>query len=357
MAPSQSRKEHTKKEKEAARKRGPSLLGKGCGLGRKARVVSGAFYYEPTHHVYKVRCHLPKGKTLPDLTRLFQQELAKFNSAGDSIHGAIATCATPSQGNQPLIANGETASDASINVRTSTRTSGSHTRKATRVKRSNRKARSHKKRRSARLRAPEIDDDEESSAETEHELDIIDLQSQLSGQSPCPGNEHELDIIALQSQLSGQCPSPANTFDQSSLGADSLIRQDFRPEDGLLSQFPLCQPAFTPPGDYTLLDLDVDDEWERIDRHFLSDNLIWPEGGAADTSLLSPGTPEVRRGGIKTTQQEESNLARIASILPIGLAGCHPPITEACTMPAKRPKIFTALTLQWTFACGLPAYC
>lgn len=70
MALSQLRRGHNKKEKEAARKRGPSLLSKGCGLGRKARVVSGAFYYEPTHHVFKMQCHLPRGETLPDLNGL-----------------------------------------------------------------------------------------------------------------------------------------------------------------------------------------------------------------------------------------------------------------------------------------------
>lgn len=70
IMPLSQRRGHNKKEKEAARKRGPSLLNKGCGLGRKARVVSGAFYYEPTHHVFKMQCYLPKGETLPDLNTL-----------------------------------------------------------------------------------------------------------------------------------------------------------------------------------------------------------------------------------------------------------------------------------------------
>jgi hypothetical protein len=58
---------HSKKQKEVARKRGPSYLRKGVQLGQKANTIAGGFYKEPTHRRWCVSFHLPEGCEAPDL--------------------------------------------------------------------------------------------------------------------------------------------------------------------------------------------------------------------------------------------------------------------------------------------------
>ena len=45
-------------------------MGKTIGLGRKANTISGVFYYEPTHGVWRRKSHTPDGLELPDLNEL-----------------------------------------------------------------------------------------------------------------------------------------------------------------------------------------------------------------------------------------------------------------------------------------------
>ncbi len=67
LVPRRIRGKHSKKQKEAARKRGPSYLRKGFQLGQKANIIAGGFYEEPTHRRWCIACHVPKGRELPDL--------------------------------------------------------------------------------------------------------------------------------------------------------------------------------------------------------------------------------------------------------------------------------------------------
>ncbi|KID83320.1 hypothetical protein MGU_09411 [Metarhizium guizhouense ARSEF 977] len=66
---------HTKKQKETARKRGPSYLRKGVELGQKANIIAGGFYEEPTHHGWCLSCHIPEGRDLPDLQAIFNDQV------------------------------------------------------------------------------------------------------------------------------------------------------------------------------------------------------------------------------------------------------------------------------------------
>lgn len=61
---------HTRKEKETARKRGPSFEEKAIQLGEKANIRILAVYENPTHGVWHIAKHCPAGKTLPDISKL-----------------------------------------------------------------------------------------------------------------------------------------------------------------------------------------------------------------------------------------------------------------------------------------------
>ncbi|KAH8713538.1 hypothetical protein HC256_006680 [Beauveria bassiana] len=65
--------DHTKKEKETARKRGPSLQKKTKQLGEIARIRTLTLYEDPTHGVWHVAMHCPTGKSFPDLTALVNE--------------------------------------------------------------------------------------------------------------------------------------------------------------------------------------------------------------------------------------------------------------------------------------------
>lgn len=69
----QRQSKHTKKQKETARKRGPSYLRKGVELGQKANIIAGGFYEEPTHHGWCLSCHIPEGRDLPDLQAIVRK--------------------------------------------------------------------------------------------------------------------------------------------------------------------------------------------------------------------------------------------------------------------------------------------
>jgi hypothetical protein len=66
--------DHTKKEKETARKRGPSLQKKTKQLGEIARIRTLTLYEDPTHGVWHVAMHCPTGKSFPDLNALVSIE-------------------------------------------------------------------------------------------------------------------------------------------------------------------------------------------------------------------------------------------------------------------------------------------
>jgi hypothetical protein len=70
---------HTKKQKETARKRGPSYLRKGVELGQKANIIAGGFYEEPTHHRWCLSCHIPEGCELPDLQAIVRKDGSPLN--------------------------------------------------------------------------------------------------------------------------------------------------------------------------------------------------------------------------------------------------------------------------------------
>ena len=72
------RRDHTKKQKETARKRGPSYLRKGVELGQKANIIAGGFYEEPTHHRWCLSCHIPEGRDLPDLQAIVRRYGSPF---------------------------------------------------------------------------------------------------------------------------------------------------------------------------------------------------------------------------------------------------------------------------------------
>ncbi|MGH7960376.1 MAG: hypothetical protein ACRERD_00935 [Candidatus Binatia bacterium] len=80
------RSKHTKKQKETARKRGASYLGKGVQLGQKANIIAGGFYEEPTHHHWCISCYIPEGRELPDLEAIVRDPLS-----------AVAHCILPNQ--------------------------------------------------------------------------------------------------------------------------------------------------------------------------------------------------------------------------------------------------------------------
>ncbi|PMB63376.1 hypothetical protein BM221_010739 [Beauveria bassiana] len=61
---------HTRREKEAARKRGPSLQDKTKQLGAKANIRTLTLYEDPTHGFWHIAKHCPHGKTFPDIGRL-----------------------------------------------------------------------------------------------------------------------------------------------------------------------------------------------------------------------------------------------------------------------------------------------
>ncbi|KAK2595184.1 hypothetical protein QQS21_007089 [Conoideocrella luteorostrata] len=69
------RSQHSKKQKETARKRGPSYLRKGFQLGQKANIIAGGFYEEPTHRRWCISCHIPEGRELPDLQAIFRDHV------------------------------------------------------------------------------------------------------------------------------------------------------------------------------------------------------------------------------------------------------------------------------------------
>ncbi|KGQ02401.1 hypothetical protein BBAD15_g12389 [Beauveria bassiana D1-5] len=71
--------DHTKKEKETARKRGPSLQKKTKQLGEIARIRTLTLYEDPTHGVWHVAMHCPTGKSFPDLTALVNE----FSKGGE----------------------------------------------------------------------------------------------------------------------------------------------------------------------------------------------------------------------------------------------------------------------------------
>lgn len=57
---------HTKKQKEAGRKRGKSLVKKANTLGRIAKTPCMAFYLDPTHQAWMYGCYFPEGKPVPE---------------------------------------------------------------------------------------------------------------------------------------------------------------------------------------------------------------------------------------------------------------------------------------------------
>ncbi|XWW94427.1 hypothetical protein V2A60_002370 [Cordyceps javanica] len=61
---------HSKKEKEAARKRGPSLKDKTKQLGEIARIRTLTLYEDPTHGFWHIAMHCPTGKSFPDISSL-----------------------------------------------------------------------------------------------------------------------------------------------------------------------------------------------------------------------------------------------------------------------------------------------
>ncbi|KZZ86852.1 hypothetical protein BBO_09592 [Beauveria brongniartii RCEF 3172] len=73
MAPKAVLTGHNKKQKEAARKRGPSLKNKTRKLGLKANIRTAVFYEDPTHGIWHMASHCPTGKTLPDLNALLAE--------------------------------------------------------------------------------------------------------------------------------------------------------------------------------------------------------------------------------------------------------------------------------------------
>lgn len=61
---------HSRQEKEAARKCGPSLQRKSKKLGTKANIRTLTLYEDPTHGFWHIAKYCPKGKTFPDVGKL-----------------------------------------------------------------------------------------------------------------------------------------------------------------------------------------------------------------------------------------------------------------------------------------------
>ena len=59
-----------KQERERVRKRGPAFLKKGLEIGTLGKTVAGAFYYNKTHHCWKVAFSTPPNHDLPGLDAL-----------------------------------------------------------------------------------------------------------------------------------------------------------------------------------------------------------------------------------------------------------------------------------------------
>ncbi|KAM3526961.1 hypothetical protein MY4038_006577 [Beauveria bassiana] len=68
---------HSKTQKETARKRGRNWLRKGAELGQKAEIICGGFFWDPTHHEWRVELHVPEGQEAPIEISQFLEKLSK----------------------------------------------------------------------------------------------------------------------------------------------------------------------------------------------------------------------------------------------------------------------------------------
>ncbi|KAK5988057.1 hypothetical protein PT974_12193 [Cladobotryum mycophilum] len=315
MAPRRSRRTHSKKEKEAARKRGPSLLSKGCGLGRKARVISGAFYFDPTHHVYKVDCHIPEGETLPDLTRLFNKEIGM---------GKVDNLPTPSDSDteslddftnemsEVTLVDTSTSSEIIVGVASFKEVTGGGRKEG----------------------FPRITTEEQPAA-------LISPGSGRKEYINDPADEPNADQNDAQVEESG-CGDPWVTDmdtalsgceeQNNSMPITSIWQNDDSDGDTVdLSSYDTIISEYT-PARFEAAGLDADAEWDRVDREFLAMNSVFLDNESTSQDATST----------RSVDGTDSNEVITQPQVPAG------PQHTKTWQSAK------ALSLRWRFFCGMP---
>lgn len=222
---------------------------------------------------------------------------------------------------------GDESTDTSITARTSSPISETRVKKTTRRKKRNHNhiERSHRRRRSARLRASDVVGDES------------------DGQRSFRSSDIEPEIINLEDETGGQSPCSGTVSNQTTLNANSPAQDELPSEEDLLPHLSSFQPVFTPVEDYGTSNFNVIDQWENIDHDFLSDTFAWPEDNITeDVSSLRSEALEASCNAGMITQQEKTEQ-------PTSVAQAER------SSQAERPSqahIIRALALQWTFACG-----
>lgn len=73
---------HSKPEKDKARKRGRSLKGKTIELGNYCNTFAALVYWDPTHRQLEHALHLPEGQTIPDLNKFVRTPSLVFTVMG-----------------------------------------------------------------------------------------------------------------------------------------------------------------------------------------------------------------------------------------------------------------------------------
>lgn len=70
-----AQKQHSRKQKDTARKNGTRWLKKSEQLSRKADIICGGFYWEPTHLTWRVEFHVPEDEKPPEAMQTFIKQL------------------------------------------------------------------------------------------------------------------------------------------------------------------------------------------------------------------------------------------------------------------------------------------